>query len=44
VVNKSSIADKKSMKALEKELSESKLENQILKDLLKKTVHVWSKE
>lgn len=43
-VNKGSISNKKSLKSLEKELSETKLENQILKDLLKKTVHVWSKE
>lgn len=43
-VNKGSIANKKSFKSLEKQLSETQLENQILKDLLKKTVHVWSKE
>ena len=43
-VNKESNTKKKSMKALEKELSEAQLEIAILKDLLKKTVHVWSKE
>lgn len=43
-INKESIEKNKSMKFLQKELSDVKLENQILKDLLKKTVHVWSKE
>ena len=43
-INKDSASNKKSLKSLEKELSETKLENQILKDLLKKTFHVWSKE
>ena len=43
-VNKVSNSKKKSMKSLEKELNETKLENQILKDLFKKTVHVWNNE
>jgi len=43
-VNKKSIAHEKSFKHVEKENRELKLENQILKDLLKKTVQVWSNE
>lgn len=43
-INKETTSEKKSLKALEKQLNEAKLENQILKDLLKKTVHVWSNE
>ena len=36
--------DTKSYKLLQKKLAEKELENQILKDLLKKTVQVWSNE
>jgi transposase len=36
--------DTKSFKSLQKKLAEKELENQILKDLLKKTVQVWSNE
>jgi len=37
-------ASSKNFKVLQKELSEKKLEVEILKELLKKTVQVWSKE
>ncbi len=43
-VNKKSIDKTKSFKHIEKENKDLKLENQILKDLLKKTVQVWSNE
>ncbi len=43
-VNKKSISNNKSFKIVEKENKDLKLENQILKDLLKKTVQVWSNE
>ena len=42
--NKKSIDKSKSFKHVEKENKGLKLENEILKDLLKKTVHIWSKE
>lgn len=42
--DKSNTADNKSLKSLKKELSESKLENQILRELLKKTYQVWPTE
>lgn len=42
--NKPKIEGQKKNKALEKELSEVKLENEILKELLKKTHQVWLKE
>lgn len=34
-------SDRDKVKVLEKKLKESELENQILKDLLKKTNHAW---
>lgn len=43
-VNKESNIKKKTNKSIEKRNKELELENQILKDLLKKTVHVWSNE
>jgi len=42
--NKKSIDKSKSFKHIEKENKDLKLENEILKDLLKKTVQVWSNE
>ncbi len=42
--NKKAIDKSKSFKHVEKENKDLKLENQILKDLLKKTVQVWSNE
>lgn len=43
-INKDSNTKKKAQKSIEKRNKELELENQILKDLLKKTVHVWSNE
>lgn len=43
-INKKSIDRSKSFKHIEKENNNLKLENEILKDLLKKTVQVWSNE
>lgn len=34
-------ADREKLKALTKQLKEAQLENQILKDLIKKTNHAW---
>lgn len=42
--NRPKIESQKRKRALEKELSEVKLENEILKELLKKTHQVWLKE
>jgi len=42
--NKSNIQQKKSAKKLQKELADVKLENAILKDLLKKSHQLWLKE
>jgi hypothetical protein len=41
VQNKNEIDHKKELKAIKKELYEANLQNQILKDLLKKTYQVW---
>lgn len=40
-LNKGEYNQKKELKALKKELYEANLQNQILKDLLKKTYQVW---
>ncbi len=42
--NSSKIRSSKNIKKLEKELEDSKLENKILKELLKKTHQLWLKE
>ena len=42
--NKDTIKTEKSHKAIKKELADAKLENEILKELLKKTHQLWLKE
>ncbi|MBU3934403.1 transposase [Patescibacteria group bacterium] len=42
--NKDTIKTEKSNKAIKKELEDAKLENKILKELLKKTHQLWLKE
>ncbi len=42
--NKELTIKEKSVKALQKELADKELENQVLKELLKKTYRVWNKE
>ncbi len=42
--NKSKVKKDKGLKAVEKELADAKLENKVLKELLKKTHQLWLKE
>ena len=42
--NKDTIKTEKSHKAIKKELADAKLENEILKELLKKTHQLWLKD
>ncbi len=42
--NKDTIKTEKSHKAIKKELADAKLENEILKELLKKTQQLWLKD